>query len=201
MMQPKLSSDARRGRVIGVPCAETLGIASVGQPTVPQQRLWRRVASAEETEDLGGVRTTTHRENRVAEPAANLADGIIILKPDLLKSSKGISREHLRPLVAVVARAVAAAEDVAKAAEEAVIRQRRQHGEALGELLLQLEGRLLAVRVVVVVQRHVERTKVELPDHTHARLEGLLRAQLVEEVARKWLARGIVFGEARAVDS
>jgi hypothetical protein len=54
------------------------------------------------------------------EPAPGGDHSLCIVQPCLLESPECISRQHLGPLVAVVACAVAASKDVAEGAQEAV---------------------------------------------------------------------------------
>mmetsp|Transcript_14116 Transcript_14116/g.41426 ORF Transcript_14116/g.41426 Transcript_14116/m.41426 type:complete len:576 (-) Transcript_14116:454-2181(-) len=164
-----------------------------------QQRLGARVAAAEGAEDVRWGGASAEREHCVAEAAADFAHRLLVVEAGLLEGGESVGGEHLGPLVRVVARAVPAREDVAKRAEEAVVGQRRQDRVALGELVLELERRLLAARVVRVVEAHVERSKHELADHAHARLERPLLTELAEEIPRQRLARFIVLRHARIV--
>mmetsp|Transcript_27760 Transcript_27760/g.65566 ORF Transcript_27760/g.65566 Transcript_27760/m.65566 type:complete len:616 (+) Transcript_27760:208-2055(+) len=172
-----------------------------GEAIVLEQRLGRGVAAAEGAEHLGGMLAAAQGEHGVAEAAADGAHLLLVVEADLLEGGEGVGRQDLGPLVRVVARRVAASEDVPERAEEAVLLQRRQHRHRGGEAPLHVEGGLRGVgRVVPMVQLHVERAEVELPAHDHARLECLLLAQLLEELARQRLTRLVVLGQPRAVD-
>src|SRR6476660_2309747 len=81
---------------------------------VPEQRVDARLAPAEGAERFRGRPAAADRENFVAEalPGARVEDAVF------LEEGIGVRREHFRPLVAVVARGVAAREDVREAVRE-----------------------------------------------------------------------------------
>ena len=97
------------------------------------QRLGRRLAPAERLEHLRGRRAAAAREDRVAEPLAELADRGLVLEAGLLERAEGVRRQHLGPLVRVVAARVAAGEDVREGAQEAVVVARRE-GQVLPKM-------------------------------------------------------------------
>ena len=59
------------------------------------------------------------------EAPACACDCVIVVQPRLLKGSKGVGRQHLGPLVAVVAGTVSVSEDLAEGAEGAVLQEGR----------------------------------------------------------------------------
>jgi hypothetical protein len=74
---------------------------------MPEQRLRGRRPAAELLEHIGRLNTSAKRENRVAEAAPNALHLLFVLQAGLLKCGKRIGRQHLCPLVAVIARRVA----------------------------------------------------------------------------------------------
>src|SRR5690606_31806664 len=152
------------------------------QTVVAQQRLGGRRAPAELLEDLHRVTAAAEREHGVAEATSGRDQRLLVLETGLLERRERVGGEHLGPLVAVVARRVAAAEDVREAAQEAVLGQRRQHGGLLRDAPLHVERGLGAVRVELVVQREVGQREVELAQHVGARTERARRGDLAEQL-------------------
>src|SRR5450755_1847244 len=73
----------------------------------------------------------------------------------LLEQAVGVSRKDLGPQVAVVARGIAAGENVAESMRTAVLHRLRNHRDFASYLLQQLERRCLTGRKIVM-QKHVE---------------------------------------------
>ena len=103
-----------------------------------QQRLGRWRPAAEGGEHIRWSFAAAAAQHRVAEAPAGGLHGLLIVEPSIFKGAEGIGAEHLSPLVAVVAGAVAPREDVAKAAQQGVFFQERQHGGGFRHLAPQL---------------------------------------------------------------
>src|SRR5262245_27866404 len=86
-----------------------------------QQRSDIRPAPAEFHERIERIATTAAREDGFQEAAR----GGVIEHSGLLECGEGISSEHFRPLVTVVARSITAREDVPEAVCEPVPRWHR----------------------------------------------------------------------------
>src|SRR5690606_27072894 len=73
-----------------------------------------------------------------------------------LERGERVGCEDLGPLVAVIARRVAAAENVAESAWEAVVGRRLDDGDLVADLVEQLEHAAAALRRILAVQTEVE---------------------------------------------
>src|SRR5262245_64797048 len=89
------------------------------QPGLSQQRRRGRLPPAERLEDLHRMAAAAEREDGVAEAPAGRRYRFRIVETGILERRERVGRQHLGPLVAVVAGGIAAREDVAEAAEEA----------------------------------------------------------------------------------
>src|SRR6185312_586689 len=89
---------------------------------VPEERIDLRLAPAEGAERLGRGAAAADGENLVAEARAGARIEHALRVPGriarFLERAERIRRQDLRPLVAVVARRIAACEDVAEAVRE-----------------------------------------------------------------------------------
>eukprot|EP00968_Pinguiococcus_pyrenoidosus_P000259 scaffold13_cov241-Pinguiococcus_pyrenoidosus.AAC.32 len=140
---------------------------------------------------------SAHAQDSVAEAPADGADLLLVVQTRFLEGGEGVGAEDLRPLVAVVAGCVPSREDVAEAAQEAILRKRLHHGVARRDLLLQVERGRPAFRVKVRVERHVQLAEVQLPEHSAARHEMPGVADLLEQLLRQRLARLVVHRDAQ----
>src|SRR5689334_20488452 len=94
----------------------------------------------------------------------------------LLEQAVSIGREHFGPLVAVVARGVAACEHMAERMHEAVVGGPGNHGDFAPdgvEHCLWRRPLAATVGVVRVVQEHVEERELELTHHGESALKVL----------------------------
>ena len=107
----------------------------------------------ESLKDLHGRLAPSTRKNRLAKAPPHGLNGLGILQPGLFKGPKGIRREHLGPLVAVVARGVSPAEDMAKTAQKTVLGKQGKNCISLRDLSLYREGAPLLARLILVVKR------------------------------------------------
>src|SRR6185503_312785 len=94
------------------------------------------LATAEGTEDLHRVAATAEGEDSVPEAPAGACDGRGVAQAGILEGAERVGRQDLGPFVAVVAGGVAAREDVAEAAQEAVLGERGNDGGVSGDALL-----------------------------------------------------------------
>ena len=160
--------------------------------------LWRSSASIrgsrprKATKDSSAGRLPPTAEDLAPEARADLG----VEHALLLEQAVGVGRQHLGPLVAVVAGRVAAGEDVREAVREAVVRRRDHHRHLAPDLLEQLQRRRASRRVEVVMQVHVEQRELQLPHELQAALEVLGRQHLVEQRARERLLGVHVRGHA-----
>src|SRR6266581_1816363 len=109
------------------------------------------------------------RQDLVPKPGAGLRREHALL----LEQAVGVSREDLRPLVAVIAGRVATREDVAERIRRAVVVRARHDSHFAADRPEQIEGRKARVRIEIAVQMHVEQRELELADELHAALEVL----------------------------
>src|SRR6266498_131185 len=119
---------------------------------VPQQRVDSRFAAAKRLERFERRTAAADGEDLVAE--ARTGPGVEHAL--LLEQAVGVGREHFGPLVAVVAGRVATGEDMREIVQEAVVSGRDRNGDLRPDFLQQLKRRLCSLRVVVVVQVHVD---------------------------------------------
>src|SRR5205085_7978168 len=89
-----------------------------------------------------------------------------------LERGKGVRRQHLRPLVAVVAGGVPAGEDVAEAVRKAVPLRHRHDGGLVPDLAQQLLHASAALGRVLGVEAEVEQGEFQLPHHLQPRVEA-----------------------------
>ena len=101
---------------------------------VAQERVRGGRAAAEELEDRRRGQRPTEPHDGLGVAAAERDDRALVLEAGLLKGGEAVGGEDLGPLVRVVARRVAAREDVRERAEEAVLGQRREDRRALANL-------------------------------------------------------------------
>ena len=85
-----------------------------------------------------------------------------VVQTGFLEGRKGISAQHLGPLVAVIPCRVPAGKDVSEAAQETVFRHRRQHRGQRCHALLHVERGFGALRIEAMVQSDVQAGKVQL---------------------------------------
>ena len=103
-----------------------------------------------------------------------------------LEGGVGVGTEHLGPFVAVVARGIAAGEDVAEAVRNARERGHGQHGHFGAHLFSQ--GLDVGGGVVLGMQQHVEQREFDLAQRLQAALVVARGGHLVEQRARQGLA-------------
>ncbi|KAF1858236.1 hypothetical protein Lal_00014736 [Lupinus albus] len=155
-----------------------------------RQRVDLRFAAAEGLERVERRARAAHGQDLAVEALARLVEQRSAARFDgFLERRIRVRRQHLGPLVAVIAGRVAAREDVAERMLEAVERRRDQDGELVAHVVDEVLHRLLAVRVEVVVQVHVDQRELHLAQGLHAGLEVLRREHLVVQRARQRLAR------------
>src|SRR5690606_31918256 len=104
--------------------------ASGRQSVTAQQRVRLRFTPAEFDEALERGARAADAEDRLP---IRLAGGAVE-HAGLLEARERVGRQHLRPQVAVVARAVAAGEDVGERMREALPRGRLQHRDLAPDL-------------------------------------------------------------------
>mmetsp|Transcript_13824 Transcript_13824/g.44458 ORF Transcript_13824/g.44458 Transcript_13824/m.44458 type:complete len:835 (-) Transcript_13824:40-2544(-) len=150
-----------------------------GEVRVAQERVRGGRAAAEELEDRRRGQRPTEPHDGLGVAAAERDDRALVLEAGLLEGGEAVGGEDLGPLVRVVARRVAAREDVRERAEEAVLGQRREDRRALANLLEAAEGVVLRGVEVGVVQRQVAHSKLELAQHHRGGAVVLGRPQLV----------------------
>ena len=138
-----------------------LGQVGGRQAGVAQEGLRARAAAAKAREDLHRVGAAAERKHGLAEAAARGLHRHGVVEADLLERRKGIGAQHFCPLVTVVARRIAAGEDVRESAQEAVFGKRRQHLGARGDVAMHGEG-IVALWIEAVVQRQVQRGEQQL---------------------------------------
>src|SRR5262245_39604266 len=109
---------------------------------VTQQRVDPRLAPAEGLERLDRGAAAADGENFVAETRARA----FVEDPVLLEQAVGVRRQHLSPLVAVIAGSVRPGKDVREIVQEAVVLRRNDHGDLGADLLEQLLWGLRAFR-------------------------------------------------------
>src|SRR6185503_17375659 len=97
-------------------------------------------------------------EDRAAEALGRAA----VEHAGFLERAERVCGEDLGPFVTVVARGVAAAEDVAERMRESIERGRLDHGDLAPHLAQNLVHAGPALRVVLVVQPEVEQRELEL---------------------------------------
>lgn len=89
----RLHIDGPTAQAIATSCLEQLRVPLCDQAHTCQAHLEHRARLA----------ATAQRQHGVAEAAASLCHRRLVLQARILKGGKGISRQHLSPLVAVVA--------------------------------------------------------------------------------------------------
>ena len=99
-----------------------------------QERVRGGRAAAEELEDRRRGQRPTEPHDGLGVAAAERDDRALVLEAGLLEGGETVGGKDLGPLVRVVARRVAAREDVRERAEEAVLGQRREDRRALANL-------------------------------------------------------------------
>mmetsp|Transcript_3360 Transcript_3360/g.10546 ORF Transcript_3360/g.10546 Transcript_3360/m.10546 type:complete len:374 (-) Transcript_3360:1082-2203(-) len=171
------------------------------QAAVTQQRRVVHVPTAECAEHFQRWLAAALGQYRVAEALAHAANGILVVQARLLECGECVRGHALRPLVRVVAGRISTRKDVAEGAQEAVLGQRGQHREPILQLPLLLQrprAQLLRghTRRRPLVQRHVDRPEVELPQRGQPGLEGAHSRKLVERVVVQRSARGGVARQA-----
>src|SRR5690554_7737802 len=119
-----------------------------------QERLHRRYTAAEGDEQLHGFAAAAPGQDVCSSDLAGLGieDALV------LEAREGIRRQHLRPLVTVVAGRIAPGEYVCEAILEAVERRRRHHRYLLAHGLQHLTGAATALGV----QLEIEQRKLDL---------------------------------------
>jgi len=103
---------------------------------VLQEGMRGGLPSTESLEDIKRCDRSPQRQHGVSETPSGAANCVFIFQARLLERVEGVSRKHLGPLVAKVSSAIASSKDVAKGAEETVLRE--------GGHDLQMCGRILA---------------------------------------------------------
>ena len=107
-------------------------------PAVAQQRVDLGLAAAEGLEGFQRRAAAAHCQDLAPEALASLGvEQAALARAGLLEGGEGVGRQHLGPLVAVVARRVAAGEDVREAVREAVPGGRDHHRDFLAHLVEQ----------------------------------------------------------------
>src|ERR1700682_1476603 len=107
----------------------------------------------------------------------------------LLEQTVGVSREHLGPFVAVVARGVASGKNVAESMRQpAVILRSRDDRDLASDGVHPIEDRAQA-RVEIVVKMHVEQCEFELSNRLHPALEISGGEHAIEKDLRQRLPR------------
>src|SRR5690554_7278181 len=158
---------------------------------VAQQGLDAGLAAAEGAEQLRGIPGAALLEDLSAEAPARLR----VEDTRFLEGAPGIGGEHLGPLVAVVARRIAAGEDMAEAVLEAVEGGAGHHRDGVAHLVeqrLDLAGR---GGHELVVQAQVEDRELQLAHHAHGGLEVPGRLQLGKQLGGQRLAAVDVAGD------
>src|SRR5690349_11086195 len=122
---------------------------------MPEQCVDTGFAAAEGLEGVDGRARAADRKDLVEEAPAD----------------RGVGRQYFRPLVAEIAGAVTAAENVREAVREAVPGRRDEDGNFLTYFAQQVHDALRAGRVEARVQQHVEQRELDLAHRHHAALE------------------------------
>ncbi len=136
---------------------------------MPQQGVHRRRTATEGQVEVHGLRGAALLQDVLPEagPGGRVEDTA------LLEEREGIRRQDLGPLVAVIARPVAAGKDVGKAMGEAVEGRGLHHRHPVADLVEDLVDAPAPGRVVLQVDAEVEQGELQLPDHLHGGLEVL----------------------------
>ena len=106
-------------------------------------------------EDLHGRLAASECQHGFPKAPPGFDHGCRIFQSRFFESPKGVRGEHFGPLVAVVARRVPSTENMAEAAQEAVLIQQRKHSVALGHPTLNRESAAGFARDVLVVQSQI----------------------------------------------
>src|SRR3954471_9090662 len=109
---------------------------------MPQERIHARLAAAKRAERFGRWTAAAHRKDFLPETLAGLRIEHAARHAGLLERAVGVGGKHLRPLVAVIAGRIAAAEDVRERVREAVIGWRMQDGGPASHFAQQGESAL-----------------------------------------------------------
>src|SRR6188508_1316144 len=183
--------DVTRGTLFGQGCVSRsvasspaadapVFIRSGRQPELAQEWFDLGSAAAELDEGLHGVAAPAALEDRLQEASC----GADVVNAVLLECAEGIGGENLGPLVAVVARRIAAGEHVLEAVRKAV-EGRRGHDRDFGTYLGQRLGNARPLRRRVLgVQPEIEQPELELTYRLHPGLEAAGRLQALER--REW---------------
>lgn len=150
----------------------------------PQEGIELRLSAAEGNEILDGIAARAALENFREEPPARLR----VENAFLFESAEAVGREHFRPFVAVVARGVAARENVREALREAVPLWRKHHGDLFAHGVEKRRNRT-RLRVEFRMKEHVEEREFDLTHAEGAGFKVLRRDHLREELVGKGLAR------------
>ena len=191
------------GEVCGVACFYTLSplLSPLKPPPAPApwtaaaRRASRPAPGTRGTRRRGGRRRRARAQSPQAPPRGR--NGSFIVQADLGERFKRVRRQDFRPRVRVVARAVAAGEDVGKPRQKAVGRQGRDDGRR-GVDRVQGARPVHAARgrgVVVGVEEEVGRRKVDLAQGHRPRAERARGEQALKHVVRQRFPRVHVAGE------
>src|SRR6202521_5488348 len=133
-----------------------------------QKRVDLRLAPAESDEGFEGRAAAAGAKHLTAEAFTDLG----VEHSALLERAIGVRRKDLGPLVAVVARGIAAGEDVGELVGKAAVCARRNHRDLRANLREQGEDVVLR-GVESEMQSHVEEREFKLAYELHAALEIL----------------------------
>mmetsp|Transcript_13495 Transcript_13495/g.39840 ORF Transcript_13495/g.39840 Transcript_13495/m.39840 type:complete len:246 (+) Transcript_13495:2154-2891(+) len=186
---PRGCSPLNRGGGQGAACTEEVIVA--------EKRVRAGLAPAEELEDVGGGVAAAHAQHRLRVAAPEAPHLRLVVEARLLEGREAVRAEYLGVLVAVVARRVAAREDVGEATEEAVLRQGGDHRRAQGHGHVRLPHRRRRAgrsrrRRRLLVEGEVGESELELAQHVGGGAVVLGGADLAHQLRGDGLPRGVV---------